>query len=57
MKIVKETKIQKVSGSYLTTIPNLMSQINDVEKGDYLEWSQDLDNPEYMIVRVIKKPP
>ncbi len=57
MKIVKETKIQKVSGSYLTTIPNLMAQLNDVEKGDKLEWIQDLDNPEYMRVKVIKKQP
>lgn len=57
MKIVKKTKIQKSSGSYMTVIPNLMAQLNDVEKGDEVEWIQDLDNPEYMIVRIIKKQP
>ena len=41
----------------MTVIPNLMAQLNDVEKGDEVEWIQDLDNPEYMIVRIIKKQP
>lgn len=57
MKIVKETKIQKSSGSYMTVIPNIMSQLNDVEKGDKVEWSYDSEDPDVMIVRIIKKQP
>lgn len=57
MKKVKETKIQKSSGSFMTVIPNIVAQLNDVEKGDKVEWSINPDDPKDIRVRIIKKQP